>query len=462
MGIFSDMGIEDAVCYPALNTSTSLDIATGAYEKGDLNRWYLNGGLPSMFGIGGRAGYYKSTTLDSILVNCLHNYPNSEALKIDTESNALTPKKRMRDICKYQYGDDYDTEALLGRLRVTNLSATSGKEFEEMVYKIGLHKKDHKKDYMVETPFLDIRTGNPLKMYIPTFIVVDSLSMLRFGTESEEDKRVSVESSQRNMEALKDGQFKTRLITDWSRMAYKYGIYFLLSAQVDDSFVADEYNKPEKQNQFVKNNDRYKYVGAQFEYLTNTLLNNYAPSPIVSSTDRKAPEYTSEGAGVVEINEINSRIIRCKAAPAGTFIPMVQSQNYGILSGLSYYHFLKKSGDFGFTVNGIGRSNRYCVLMPDTLLKRQTIIDSLKNNYELNRALEIMFQLKWIIDRWGANNCPFNLPKTAEEFVDKIASGGDLTISDIVNSRGYWTYDKETKRPYMSIFDILSILDIKK
>ena len=50
MGIFSDMGIEDAICYPALNTSTSLDIATGAYEKGVLNRWYLNGGLPSMFG----------------------------------------------------------------------------------------------------------------------------------------------------------------------------------------------------------------------------------------------------------------------------------------------------------------------------------------------------------------------------------------------------------------------------
>lgn len=466
MGMFDEIGLDDAVIYPALNTNTSLDMATGTFELGANNKYYLNGGLPPFFGIGGRGGYYKSTVLEGILAFCLHNYPGSMAFKLDTESNALLPKARMKKTLLYAYGDSCDTEAILDRLKVNNLASMGSKEFEDTIAKICDYKEKHKKEQLVDTPFLD-RYGKNIRMWIPTFICVDSLTMLSFTDEVNKSENLSVEDKSKNMDALRDGLLKKRLLTNWSRLAYKYGLYFMMSAQVDDTFIADEYNKPIKQNQYTGNSDRFKGVGPMFEFLTNTLLQNFSPAPLVSSSDRKSPEYSIDGSGLVEINEITTKLLRCKSSPAGTTIPMLASQNYGVLPGLSYYHYLKKSDDFGFNVSGVGRSNRYCMLAPDTLLKRQTVLESLKNNYELNRALEVMYQLKWMIDCWSKTGLPFDLPKTAEEFVDRIVSGGDLTISDIVNSRGYWTYEHESatddlKRPYMSIFDILSIINIKK
>ena len=461
MGMFDELGAADAIVYPSLNTSTALDILTGVFELGENNKYYLNGGLPFMFGIGGRGGFYKSTVLESILVSCLYNYPYTEAYKIDTENNSLAPKKRMKNMCIYRYGPEFDADALLDRLKVTNISTTSSAEFEELIKNICKYKEAHKKDLLVETPFLD-KNGEPLKMWIPTFLIIDSLTLFVSSSEVDKSSTVSAESKDRNMDALRDGMFKRRLLMEWSRISCKYGIYFLLSAQVDDSYVADEYSRPEKQNQYTKLNDRFKGVGPMWEFLTNTLLQNFSPSPVTSSTDKKLPEYSSDGAGLVEINELTTRILRCKTSPGGTIVPMLASQNYGVLPGLTYYHYLKKNGDFGFNVGGVGKVNRYNMLMPDVLLKRQNVIDVLRNNHELNRALEIMFQLKWIIDFWNTASFPFDIPKTAELFVEKIAAGSDLTISDIVNSRGYWTYDKSNDRPYLSIFDILSILDKKK
>ena len=456
MGLFANLGISDATVYPALNTCTPLDMATAVFEKGKDNKYYL------MFGIGGRGGFYKSTVLDGLLLACLLNYPHSEGYKLDTEMNALAPKQRMKNACKYKYGSDFDVNSVVeDRLKVTNISATRSSEFEELIRNVCKYKEDHKKDYIVEIPFLD-KDGNPLKMWIPTYIVVDSVTLFRSDTEMDKSTSISAEDKNRNMDALRDGMYKKRLIEEWSRISYRYGIYFLMSAQVDDSYVADEYNRPEKQNQFTKTNDRFKGVGPQFEFLTNTLLQNFAPTLVTSSTDRKAPEYGNEGAGLVEINELSTRVLRCKSAPAGTMIPMLASQSYGILPGLTYYHYLKKNGDFGFNVSGTGRTNRYSMLLPDLLLKRQNIISTLENNYELNRALEIMFQLKWMIDFWTTHQLPFGLPATAEEFVDRIIGGNDILISDILNTRGYWTYEDPYKRPYMSIFDILNLISSNK
>ena len=393
MSMFSNLGVKDATIFPALNTSTPLDIVTGVFEQGKDGKHYLNAGIPPMFGIVGRAGFYKSTTLDSFVLSCLYNYPQSECFKLDTENNTLVPKKRFKDMCMYRYGPDFDVDSILDRITINNSSTINSIEFEEIIRNVCEYKEKNKKDLLLETPFLD-KEGNLLKMWVPTYIVVDSLTLLVSANEDTKSLTVSAESKDRNIDALRDGMYKRRLLMNWARIASKYGLYFMMSAQVDDSYVADEYNRQEKQNQYTKQNDRIKSVGAMFEFLTNTLLQNFSPSPVVSSSDRKLPEYSSDGAGLVEINELTTRVLRCKTAAGGTIIPMLASQNYGILPGLTYYHYLKKNGDFGFNVGGVGKVNRYSMLMPDVLLKRQNVIDLLRNNYELNRALEIMFQLK--------------------------------------------------------------------
>jgi hypothetical protein len=283
----------------------------------------------------------------------------------------------------------------------------------------------------------------------------------RSERESQNVEDNSVDSSKLNMDALKDGQIKRRLLTLFSQWSCKYGLYFMFTAQVDDTYVENMYQPPEKQNQYMKSKDRFKGCGPQFEFLTNTLLQNLQPNPLLTA-DRKSPEYHSiSGDNLAEINDVPVMILRCKTAPAGKKIPTLTSQNYGILSGLTYYHFLKKNDDFGFKVSGVGKTNRNPLLMPDVTLQRKNVIDSLYGNYELNRALEIMGQLKWLHLYWDTSKLGINIPKTAESFVESIINS-DLTISDILNSRGWWTYDKKNERPYMSLMDILDKIQIKE
>jgi hypothetical protein len=196
-----------------------------------------------------------------------------------------------------------------------------------------------------------------------------------------------------------------------------------------------------------------KSVGSQFEFLTNVLLQGTAPSPILDST--KGPEYPDGNTMNVDINDLSVKILRCKTNATGTIVPLVMSQNLGILSGLTNYHFLKNNGDFGFIKKG---HNRYPVLKSDTMLHRNSVIKALADDYETVRALEILAHLKWIASYWNIKSQPVNIPETAEAFVEKIASGNSLAISDILNSRGYWTFNKKDPRQYMSLFDILEII----
>ena len=447
MSLFSAVGLNSVDIMPYLNTGTLLDIALGVYEKSHTSQWILNGGLAPITGVCGRAGHYKSTIVDSIIAQILVRYPTIEVWKHDTEQNtfSLTRFDRMAG------------KEISNNIRLTNATAYTLPEFMEALKEICAHKEKHKKDYVVQSPFLD-HNGDRLNIWIPTIVDIDSFSCLRtYAEELLGEGKTSVEDGSRNMDDMHDGKVKRKLMFDFSRWAQKYGIYFVLTAHVDDTHDIDPRKPTQKQLQFLRQGDRLKSVGSQFEFLTNVLLQGTSPTPILDSD--KGPEYPNGNTMNVDINEVHVKILRCKTNATGTLVPLAMSQNLGILGNLTNYHFLKKNGDFGFIKKG---HNRYHMLGGDTLLHRNSVIDVLNNSYEDSRALEILAQLKWISLYWNVNSQPFDIPKSAEEFVEKISASNSIAISDIKNSRGYWTFN-ETKddRPYMSVFDILEIIGKK-
>lgn len=449
MSIFANIGFKDAKFYPNYNTRFPMDIVTGLFERGFNNQWLLNGGLPPILGLSGRGGYYKSTYLDSIIVSILEAYPESEAYKLDTENNNFT-NQRFHVMAKKK-----DT---VDRIHCTNLASQSMSEFEEMIKQIGAYKVEHKKDCLVESPFKDNETGKPLLVWMPTVIGIDSFTCFKSGSEIEKTEKTNADSKDRNMIFLHDGLVKHRLMTMFSQYAYKYGLNFILTAQVDDRYDLEMFKTSVKQNQWMKQGDQIKSVGSQFKFLTNTLLQCLGPTPLTTKDKDKDPWYPINGAGSAEINDLNVKIIRCKTNASGLMIPTLASQNYGIMPGLSYYHFLVEHDDFGFITKG---NNKYSVLMPDLLLKRTNINTVLQDNYELNRALEIMGQLKWMLMYWNIKNFGVSIPETAEKFVELVVSNNTTSIQDILNSRGYWTYDKANEHPYMSILDICELITKK-
>lgn len=444
MSLLDMSGIKNVQIAPYLNTSTLLDIALGQFERGYDGHWLLNGGLPPITGICGRAGTYKSTIVDSLIVQIIKNYPLVECWKHDTEQNTfnLTRFEKMAG-----------SSEITSNIKLTNAAATSLTEFTSNLKEICTQKEKDKKTYQIESPFL-APNGERLKIWIPTLIDIDSFTVLRSDHEEQQTSKVGVEDSSRNMDDMYDGKIKRKLMFDFSRQASKYGIYFILTAHVDDTADIDPRNPSQKQLQFLRKGDRIKGVGSQFEFLTNVLLQGTSPSPILDAN--KGPEYPNGNTMNVDINELFIKVLRCKTNATGTIIPTVMSQNVGILGPLTNYHFLKTNGDFGFIKKG---HNRYNVLNSDVLLHRNSILETLKDNYELCRGLEILAQLKWIATYWNIKAQPVKIIETAEAFVEAIARQTSIAVSDIVNSRGHWSFNDNEERPYMSIFDILETLE---
>lgn len=442
--MLTDLNCEDVSPAPCINTGTLIDIATGGFEQGHNGEWLLNGGLAPITGYVGRGGQYKTTLADYIIATTLKRYPEAEGWKHDVEQNAFN---------KARY-DTFAGEEVSSRILLTNSAALSMSETISKIKEFMAYRLKHKKDLYRKTPFRDTK-GNPKYAWIPFLISIDSFTLFRTDSEvlaSMSDK--SMEDSSRNMDDMTDGKVKRKLLFDFSRWAYQAGFNFLLPAQISDKAEINPYAPIKKQLQFLGNGDHIKGVGNQYTFLTNTVFQSTKPSPLLDS--KKSPEYPSGSSSGADLNEVNMVVLRCKTNFAGSVIPLVVAQSSGVHSGLTNYHYLKKNNDFGFNVKG---HNRYSLFLPEELLHRNTLADKLRENYELERGLEIMSQYCWMLNNWNINALDVNVPKSPEEFVKAINECSELKLSDILNSRGYWIFDgQKNDREYMSLFDIFDIL----
>ena len=48
--------------------------------------------------------------------------------------------------------------------------------------------------------------------------------------------------------------------------------------------------------------------------------------------------------------------------------------------------------------------------------------------------------------------------KSLNDIAEMLIKNKSYKISDILNSRGYWTYDSENNRKYLSTYDILRMI----
>jgi len=446
MSILDSLGLIDNVFVPYLNTGTHLDLATGVYVPGINGEMLLNGGLGLTMGIVGRPQMYKSTKALSITSKILDRYKEVEAIVLDTEF-AIPSPTRFDDLT----GNGHKVSDRVKLIDISNYDMSS---FNRLIRDLVKHKIENKKDYIVDTPFLDPKTLKPLKIFIPTIVVIDSISKLGLAKESELYDKHDLGDSQLNMVYMQDGNAKTQFIRQIPTLAAKAGIYFVITAHIGDKFNLDPYAPTPKDLQYMKGSDSIKGTGSQFTFLTSILLESRAVKVLQDSN--KECQYPTSFSTATELNQVTSVVCRCKNNVSGTQIDSVISQYQGILSGLSNYHFLRKHNNFGLDGSNLSQT---CKLYPNVKLERKTVRDEITKSYELERALEILGQLCYIKNYWSSYSMrdavDFNIRPSV--FVDKVLKGG-AAMADILNSRSHWTIDKKDPRKYMSIYDILKII----
>lgn len=435
---------------PYINTGTMFDLLTGRFEPSVNGGWVLNGGLSQCTGVIGRAQTYKSTMAGSLVAKAMEIHPQAECYIFETE-NAYNVDRYL------SFANDPDS--LKNRICFQSSTDISLTEFYDQFIKLAEMKEKQKKDYYVETPFKEEGSNKPKKAWIPTFVLVDSFSRARADKTISKYEESSIDDSSFNSANLADGGFKTRIMTDLPMRAAKAGIYVIMTAHVGEKFVLDPYaGNNMKQLQFMKNTDKMKNVGSNFEFLTTALLQT-VKAVVLQNKDKKC-EYPADYSTDLELNEITTALIRCKNNASGSQIPFVISQYKGILDALMNFVFLKNQKNFGMDVKGNNQGfSPY--LTPDVILTKNKFREMTDNDYGLCRALELIAQLCFIQTYWSTWRLPEYISMPVDEFAAKLKNSQKCSIDRVLQSTGVWSTSKQ-ERERMTIMDVLQFLHNEK
>lgn len=459
MRVFDKVAIEDSPYYPMLNTGTSWDLATGAFVPGVDGHMYLNGGLAHTNGVAGRPNSFKSTLLDALLVGSMCIYPDVNTLEYDSEGS----KKRHRVIGNHGWHlDDPIAREMLNadidaRYKLINLDFGDLIAVNDLVGELANEKIKHADDYTVETPILDPKTGKPMRIILPTLIGYDSFSEADSDKIYETLDKHGADAEEAQILAMRSGAIKTRTVYWMNRIAPKAGLYFGLTAHVGNFIPMSKYDPTPRDLPDQKLSDKMKGVGSKFLFLMSNCCQIVGSETLLSS-DKKASKYpySEGGTAINEFRAISGKMTRSKNHGSGGSTTYVMSESSGMLHHLNYYDYLRDAKRYGLPGND---TTHRIALTPDVSLTRTQTHTKLLPR-KVQRALEILYQICYIHNNWSTGNFGMSFDIDPEKIPDMLGAQS-YAVEDILNSRGYWTWDKNNPLPYLSVFDIVSILNGK-
>ena len=443
MSLITKLSMRDSAFIPHLNTGTLFDIQTGAFVPGTHGGMVLNGGLATSNSFMGRPKMFKSTEMFSYIMRAMCYYPDTDCIIDDTEQTLK--KRRIAGFTPWDNQDD-----LYERTVLQTPVDFSLEEFFAQIKKIADEKLAHRDDYVVESPLIDPRNNQPLMIIKPTFIVVDSWSGATSTAAQNTLNTKELGSSDTNMVFMTDGRVKKMIMSQIPNLAARAGLYFCLSAHVGDKYEMNAYAQTPKVLPHMRMGDKPKGVGPDFNFLISNGIDMRSVKVLLDN-DKNCLYPTLEG-GAMELSEVTSIVTRGNNNMGGTQLSLVVSQINGILGDLSNYHYLRENDYFGL----VGNKVTHKPTLTDVSLGRTTVRQKLQDP-KVARAIELLAQLRYIQSNWTTYGTDVDLQMKPDRLAEMLLASDQPSVSDILQSRSYWTYDKSNTQPYMSLYDVLAI-----
>lgn len=451
MNILSDMDTFDSGDNPNFNTGTLFDLPTGKYVQGVDGEWYLTGGLPMHITVfGGRNGHFKSTITNACAQRITAIYPDSDLIVEDTEDSLTKDKERAYAMA----------EELAPKINKNNVQWLKGIDydldsFDKWFKDYCIKKEANAKDLMVETPFFDEKTQKPLRVMIPTTMMMDSITELVTAVEEDMvngEKTQGIGDPKNNTVAMVDGNKKTLWIRTMRRRCQKYGIIFVGTGHYDKILEMDPYSPTPKETIVGKQSWKLKRCGSNLKFLASIYAITNATLLVDSN---KEPLYDDGTSASKDIFQVDVTLERCKTACSGTTTPFVASQTKGFLNAVTNYHYLRLNNYFGLNGN---KQKQQPFLMPDTTISRNTVRQIAGSSPQVRRALELAAQYCFIKNNWNTRDLHVDFSMEPAKVFDILNSDKKKTlVQDILNTRGYWTYG-QCDVPYMSLIRMLELV----
>lgn len=441
-----------------INIGALLDVPTAAIVRGRKGESIFNGGLGNATGVAGAGNNFKSSLIHYMMLSAANRVVEgigaTAMTTYDTECNIVLDRLNYL-ASKFEYLPDDITSNENICWEVTDKDKMPANKW---MVEINKYIEDKVKDKSINVKvecFTDPYTKKELEMNIPTFVEIDSLT--EFEPESTmEMLSTDLDTSDSNTYAMKQGLFKTKVLSTLPTMANRSNTYFLVTAhigqKIDMATGPAKYQQPTKSLQFLKAGDALKGVSTKFTFLMNNAWFANTASLLTNQTTKLA-EYPRNGEDEqkTDLNTVKLTQLRGKNGGSGFTLELVVSQTEGVLPSLTEFHFIKENGRFGISGNN---TNYHLDLLPNVNLSRTTVRSKIDSDPLLRRALNLtsellqckIFQPSILLDGL------FCTPQELYEDIKKLGYDWDI----LLRTRGYWTINQYTNKvPFLSIVDLL-------
>lgn len=444
------------------NIGACLDICTGVFLKGKYGESLLKGGLPSFFGISGKANNFKSTILAWMLLTALYRLTKHAASLswYDTEINVelyrlayLSSQIEGYEQFTEENGSVFDA----GIWVFSDKAIMTGNKWVAALQDFLQAKVKNTKSITATSPFLDL-DGSFIDMMMPTASAIDTIS--EFETDDVLAMRDKTEIGQKegNTINMRQGLGKDRFIRESPTMSAR-GCHFIgMNAQYGEEkpdIGASPMSgpKPKKMNT-LRQGEKIRGVPDSFLYLPLHvwLIDG---SSILMSDDKLNAEFPLEENGSSEnmdLYKCPTKMLRSKTGMSGFTEDLIVSQKRGVQPSMTeFYNVLRNGKRYGME----GNDRTYSLsLLPDLMLQRTTVRKRLDEFPLLRRAMNItseICQMEKYYPAMRGNIAPLS------EIRKKLISDG-YDMDQLLSTRGWWTFDNHKQTvPFLSSKDIVEM-----
>jgi len=449
-------------------TGSLFDFEAGRPSEGENGDLIVGGGFGNFIAaVQGKGNVFKTTTMLSLLIKALGIYPDSNLIILDTEGSIVSDLMRLTKL-----SDKPGLEIL------KNIHPLRGGEYDissffELLTKIIDERERMDEDQLyVESPFVNLETKKKTRVRKPLFVLIDSFSEIGCKESQDIIDRDGLTGGKFNTIHLITGNKKSTLFQQLRMLSEKYEISVILSSQLGENFQLDPFAPKSKQLGEMKMNEKSKGTSSKYNFLVHVLLQILTATPYFSDAQKTETKYPYDQFTLPkDLFELHAKFVRTKVNMTGNDITkFVFSQRNGLSNDLTHLDYLKDSyypsvnsstkpvPYFGLTpANGSILASK---LLPEIKFNRKQIRKLTEEKYEVSRALEICSHLHYVQTNWSEyirDRYPnFITPDMLRDHLESNASS--IKVQDMLNSRSYWTYDKENKRPWMNIFKIMDLM----
>jgi len=442
------------------NVGSFFDIPTSNIVIGAKGESIMNGGINRIISVSGSGNNFKSTILHHLMLSAANTvFASAETAMTtyDTECN-ITLDRLEYLASKFKHiPENPVTDA--GVWAVTDKAMVSANKWVVMINEYIASKVADKKSYAEFTAFKDPYTKGVLKLPLPSFVEIDSLSEFE-GEASIDMLSGDLEDSATNTFAMRAGIFKHKFLSQLPRLSGSSNTVFMLTAhigkKIDMATGPAKYQQPSKQLQYLKAGDVLKGVTNKFNYLISGGSYFAHTATKLLNTSTKMPEYPL-GSSTNDPNELNIvklTQLRSKNGASGYTLEVLISQYDGVLMELSQFHYVKNNDRFGIA----GTMQHYAmVLRPDVKLSRTTVRDKINSDPKLAKAIQFTSDLLQL-HMYHRHLESVSLLCTPEELYNDIKDLG-YDWDTLLDTRSWMTVDQYSDKvePFLSIVDLLKI-----